>query len=273
MHHRIIASSHHRHDAGAPSVDACRTRSADTRSILRVCLRNSCPRALGILSTVIVVVVMEDEVLFLRWLLLYHLRLIEECDVEVLVAPSFRCDARAFPPLCRHAEPMRRSAASHGASSNVLVHVHDAGWVHVVLRHIVHQAQSAKNCMACCLMLCCKVLYHSFRGAFHDELGQDGACHGHGRRKHLAVHGLSFLFSSSHRRSVRDHPVVPSKQVAQQCLERGHPVAQGLCVLLVRGWLPDASLLQGWPPIRLQLGCRIVPSKHLVAVATFKREH
>ena len=156
---------------------------------------------------------------------------------------------------------MRRSAASHGASSNVLVHVHDAGWVHVVLRHIVHQAQSAKNCMACCLMLCCKVLYHSFRGAFHDELGQDGACHGHGRRKHLAVHGLSFLFSCSHRRSVRDHPVVPSKQVAQQCLERGHPVAQGLCVLLVRGWLPDASLLQGWPPIRLQLGCRIVPSK------------
>ena len=105
-----------------------------------------------------------------------------ECDVEVLVAPSFRCDARAFPPLCRHAEPMRRSAASHGASSNVLVHVHDAGWVHVVLRHIVHQAQSAKNCMACCLMLCCKVLYHSFRGAFHDELGQDGACHGHDRR-------------------------------------------------------------------------------------------
>ena len=50
-HHRIIASSHHRHDAGAPSVGACRTRSADTRSILRVCLRNSCPRALRILST------------------------------------------------------------------------------------------------------------------------------------------------------------------------------------------------------------------------------
>ena len=72
-------------------------------------------------------------------------------------------------------------AASLGASSNVLVHVHDAGWVHVVLRHIVSR-HSAKNCMACCLMLCCKVLYHSFRGAFHDELGHDGACHGHDRR-------------------------------------------------------------------------------------------
>ena len=90
VHHRIIASSHHRHDAGAPSVGACRTRSADTRSILRVCLRNSCPRALGILSTVIVVVVMEDEVLFLRWLFMFHLRLIEECDVEVLASGSRR---------------------------------------------------------------------------------------------------------------------------------------------------------------------------------------
>ena len=61
------------------------------------------------------------------------------------------------------------------------------------------------------------------------------------------------------RQVVRDHPVVPFLQVAQQCLERGHPVAQGLCVLLVRARLPDASLLQGWPPIRLQLDCRIVP--------------
>ena len=91
-------------------------------------------------------------------------------------------------------------AASLGASSNVLVHVHDAGWVHVVLRHIVSR-HSAKNCMACCLMLCCKVLYHSFRGAFHDELGQDGACHGHGRRDradeahpvHLASNGGSIV--------------------------------------------------------------------------------
>ena len=183
MHHRIIASSHHRHDAGAPSVGACRTRSADTRSILRVCLRNSCPRALGILSTVIVVVVIEDEVLFLRWLFMFHLRLIEECDVEVLVAPSFRCDARVFPPLHRHAEPTRRFVVMRRRSSSALS------------RH------SAKNCVACCLMLCCKVLYHSFRGAFHDELGQDGACHGHGRRDradeahpvHLASNGGSIV--------------------------------------------------------------------------------
>ena len=27
-----------------------------------------------------------------------------------------------------------------------------------------------------------QVLYHSFRGAFHDELGHDGACHGHDSR-------------------------------------------------------------------------------------------
>ena len=27
-----------------------------------------------------------------------------------------------------------------------------------------------------------QVLHHTFRGAFHDELGQDGACHGHDRR-------------------------------------------------------------------------------------------
>ena len=26
------------------------------------------------------------------------------------------------------------------------------------------------------------VLHHSFRGAFHDELGHDGACHGHDRQ-------------------------------------------------------------------------------------------
>ena len=177
------ASSHHRHDAGAPSVGACRTRSADTRSILRVCLRNSCARALGILSIVIVVVVMEDEVLFLRWLLLFHLRLIGECDVEVLVAPSFRCDARVFPPLHRHAESTRRFVVMRRRSSSALS------------RH------SAKNCLACCLMLCCKVSYHSFRGAFHDELGQDGACHGHGRRDradeahpvHLASNGGSIV--------------------------------------------------------------------------------
>ena len=66
---------------------------------------------------------------------------------------------------------------------------------------------------------------------------------------------------SLHPNHSRD-PVVPSLQVAQQCLERGHPVARGLCVLLVRARLPDASLLQGWPPIHLQLDCRIVPQKH-----------
>ena len=186
MHHRIIASSHHRHDAGAPSVGACRTRSADTRSILRVCLRNSCPRALGILSTVIVVVVVEDEVRFFWWFVLFHLRLIEEGAIEVLVAPSFRCDARVFPPLHRHAEPMRRFVVMRRRSSSALS------------RH----TDSAKNCMACCwIEMCCKVLYHSFRGAFHDELGQDGACHGHGRRDradeahpvHLASNGGSIV--------------------------------------------------------------------------------
>ena len=30
------------------------------------------------------------------WLFMFHLRLIEECDVEVLVAPSFRCDGRVL---------------------------------------------------------------------------------------------------------------------------------------------------------------------------------
>ena len=60
------------------------------------CLRNSCARALGILSIVIVVFIMEKEIRFFWWLFLFHLRPIEECDVEVLVAPSFLCDARAF---------------------------------------------------------------------------------------------------------------------------------------------------------------------------------
>ena len=101
------------------------------------CLRNSCARALGILS-IVIVVVMEDEVRFFSWLFLFHLRLIEECDVEVLVAPSFRCDDRAFPPLRRHAEPMRRFVVLRRRSSTTSS------------RH----TDSAKNCMACCLMLC-----------------------------------------------------------------------------------------------------------------------
>ena len=84
------------------------------------------------------VVAMEDEVRFFSWLFLFHLRLIEECDVEVLVAPSFRCDDRAFPPLRRHAEPMRRFVVLRRKSSTTSS------------RH----TDSAKNCMACCLMLC-----------------------------------------------------------------------------------------------------------------------
>ena len=32
------------------------------------------------------------------------------------------------------------------------------------------------------LLVLWQVLHHSFRGAFHDELGHDGACHGHDRR-------------------------------------------------------------------------------------------
>ena len=44
------------------------------------------------------------------------------------------------------------------------------------------------------------------------------------------------------------------------CLERGHPVTQGLCVLVVQTWLPNASLLQDWwPLLHLQLGCCVVP--------------
>ena len=74
------------------------------------CFCKSCSRALGILSTVIVVVVMEDEVLFLRWLLLFHLRLIEECAIEVLASGSrrkpwclFECPREVAPGF--HAEP------------------------------------------------------------------------------------------------------------------------------------------------------------------------
>ena len=67
------------------------------------------------------------------WLFMFHLRLIEECDVEVLVAPSFRCDARVFPPLRKHAEPMRRFVVLRRRSSSALSRPTD----------------SAKNCMAC----------------------------------------------------------------------------------------------------------------------------
>ena len=106
------------------------------------CLRNSCARDLGILSIVIVVIIMEKEIRFFCWLFLFHLRLMEECDVEVLVAPSFRCDA--FPPLRKHAEPMRRFAVLRRRSSTTSS------------RH----TDSAKNCMACfrgCwIEMCCR---------------------------------------------------------------------------------------------------------------------
>ena len=46
------------------------------------------PVLYGILS--IVTVVMEDEVRFLWWLLLFHLRLIEECAIEVLASATRR---------------------------------------------------------------------------------------------------------------------------------------------------------------------------------------
>ena len=48
------------------------------------------------------------------WLFMFHLRLIEECDVEVLVAPSFRCDARVFSTsaqACRTLETLRGAEA------------------------------------------------------------------------------------------------------------------------------------------------------------------
>ena len=111
-------------------------------------------------------------------------------------------------------------AASLGASSNVLVHVHDAGWVHVVLRHIVSR-HSAKNCMACCLMLCCEVLYHSFRGAFHDELGHDGACHGHDRRDRE----ISLVSGANEA-----HPSVLHQTADPLCAESArHAMLRGLC--------------------------------------------
>ena len=122
------------------------------------CFCNSWLRALGILSILIVVVVKEDEVRFLRRLLLFHLRLIEECAIEVLasgsrrkpwclfecpreVAPGFRCDARVFctsARACRTQCTMRRFMVLRRRSSTAS------------FRH----TDSAKNCMARCLMLC-----------------------------------------------------------------------------------------------------------------------
>ena len=61
------------------------------------------------------------------WLFMFHLRLIEECDVEVLVAPSFRCDARVFPPLRRLEELMRHFAVLRRKSSSSIVPAHGLG--------------------------------------------------------------------------------------------------------------------------------------------------
>ena len=47
------------------------------------------------------------------WHIMFHLRLIEEYDVEVLVAPSFRS-------LRRHAEPMRLRGAQAQVQHRIL---------------------------------------------------------------------------------------------------------------------------------------------------------
>ena len=223
------------------------------------------------------------------------------------MAPSFRCDARVFPPLRRHAESMRRFVVLRRRSSTTSS------------RHL----DSAKNCMACfkgCwIEMCCKKSSRVLAGpvplvawrspvivvpvvvndrrdradeAHPVHLASNGgfivcricaSCHvarplskvgcintaalpSQNGNEHIASISRREPRSEDMRQPCRqvvcDHPVVPSKQVAQQCLERGHPVAQGLCVLLVHSWLHHASLLQGWPPMRLQLDCRIVPHEN-----------
>ena len=98
------------------------------------CFCNSFVRALVILC--IVIVVMEDEVRFLRWLLLFHLRLIEERAIEVLasgscrkpwclfecprkVAPGFRCDARVFLHFCADMQNPVCHETHHGVEAQV----------------------------------------------------------------------------------------------------------------------------------------------------------
>ena len=98
-----------------------------------------------VLSIVIVVVIMENEVRFFWWLFLFHLRVIEECAIEVLVsgsrrkpwclfgrprevAPSFHCECSRFPPLCRRADPALETL--HGAEAHVqqrIVSAHGLG--------------------------------------------------------------------------------------------------------------------------------------------------
>ena len=93
----------------------CRTRSADTRSVLRVrlwkppwrtarLLRNSCARALGILSIVIVVVVIENEVRFF-WCFFF----------SIFVSSNVGSSSKGVPSRCSRVA----IAASVGASSNV----------------------------------------------------------------------------------------------------------------------------------------------------------
>ena len=130
------------------------------------------------------------------WLFMFHLRLIEDNDVEVLVAPSFRCDARVFLPLCRHVEPTRRFVVLRRRSSTALS------------RH----TDSAKNCMACfrvCwIEMCSRKSSRVLAGPVPLVARRPPAIvvpvvvrlHQHGRislaewerahRKHLAVYGL-----------------------------------------------------------------------------------
>ena len=217
---------------------------------------------------------MEDEVLFLRLLLLFHLRLIEECAIEVLasgsrrkpwclfecpreVAPGFRCDARVFHhlgmqnPVCHEtlhgveAKVKHRLVPAHGFGLELHGLLFDAVfqrlldrdvcWLqlrcvatrdeeHVALRmsstdpfqqgslsmdrgtipqqHPIQEplfshssAKPLDQLLACApgapvalaegvgnVLVLRLVLHHTFRGALHDELGHDGACHGHDRR-------------------------------------------------------------------------------------------
>ena len=124
-------------------MDACRTHSPDTRSVLRVRLGKPPWRTATASATAVPLLSRSSAFSsssssswrhrFFWWLFLFHLRLIEECATEVLasgsrrkpwclfespreLAPSFRCDARVFPPLRRHAEAQvqHRLVPTHG---------------------------------------------------------------------------------------------------------------------------------------------------------------
>ena len=118
------------------SVDACRTRSADTRIVLRVRLgkppwrterlRNSCARPLGILSIVIVVIV-ENEVRFVWWLF---------CSRSV--SSNVSSSSKSVPKRCSRV-PL---AASLGASSNVPERWRQAFVVMFVFFHLCARVQN-----------------------------------------------------------------------------------------------------------------------------------